>query len=480
MLNILTIKCIGLYTVCSLGRGFRKYNMEPFDPRQKGKNKKERKEMKSYQRRTRKVMHMLIAIVIGICSIMLMTPAIKAEAATDSHVFVVDRANPSKPQRASCNGKIKNGGTDKCKITLKISGKLIFKVTNTTKPSDIENSMYVGLYDAKGDEVTAFYVEDGTGRTSSACYLRAGTYTLEVSVSEFAVVTKSYKVEYKFVSSNETFIESSTKNDDIPSYAHTITPYGQVIRGQYGYKDSYDYYKFRMPVSGKVTFAYVSNKTYAAYELLDSNKNRITDSFIDDDTTSLEDTFDLKAGVYYLKCDYGFLTGENHGVDDWGFYKFSLKLNAKLTGSIDVTYKGKTATVCKVSNIYDKTGSKSNTIRYASLKKKWGAGRADKVTSTYGKHTYVTGKSALQVVEVRSGSKVTKVTLVIRMRDKNMAVNGVKYGMTKADAVRMLQRKYGNTAVRCSGNSIKVLFGPFNPMEYKLTSGKVSEFYFRR
>jgi hypothetical protein len=221
------------------------------------------------------------------------------------------------------------------KFTVPKSGKVEF-LFKTTASDQTQEALFT-LYDPNGEKINSYYAI-GNGQNSAVYYLNAGEYYINgLGYSSFGHdygVNVPYTITVGYTSSKESFAESDTKNDDSASNANKIY-LGKKYRGQYALNDSYDYYLFTVPMDGKVTLSYSSDKQYAAYKFLNKSGKEIAQGWIEPGEGSITKTVELKAGTYYFVGDYGMLTGENTDIDDWGFYNFTL--NYKPTVAVKIT-----------------------------------------------------------------------------------------------------------------------------------------------
>jgi hypothetical protein len=139
--------------------------------------------------------------------------------------------------------------------------------------------------------------------------------------------------------------------------------------------------------------------------------------------------------------------------------------------AISVTYKGKTKTLIKISDV------EKDSYR--------GCVEPDTLTKAWGKYTKKTDENIEDYIFKKGKSKVLIGTdgdgwwsLDITIKDKNMALCGVKVGMTKAKAVKTLQSVFGKSAVTATDSKIEAENGVYLPVTVKLKSGKVTSIRF--
>jgi hypothetical protein len=105
----------------------------------------------------------------------------------------------------------------------------------------------------------------------------------------------------------------------------------------------------------------------------------------------------------------------------------------------------------------------------------------DTLTKAWGKYTKKTDENVEDYIFKKGKSKVTIGTdgdswwsVEISVKDTNMAVCGVKVGMTKAKAVSILQTVFGKSAVTATSKKITAENGVYVPVTVTLKSGKVT------
>jgi hypothetical protein len=272
----------------------------------------------------------ILALVVLVMSVNIPTKRNQVKAA------VLQFADAAEIQFGNTySGTMLSGTEYNYKFTVSKSGKVEFLFKTTA--SDQTQEAKFTLFDSKGEEINFYYVK-GNGQSSAVYYLNAGEYYINgqgySSLGHDDGVNVPYTITVGYTSSKESFAESDTKNDNSASSANKIN-LGKKYRGQYALNDSYDYYLFTVPMDGKVTLSYSSDKKYAAYKFLNKAGKKIAEGWIEPGAGTITKTVELKAGTYYFVGDYGTLTGENQDVDDWGFYSFALNYKptvaAKLT-----------------------------------------------------------------------------------------------------------------------------------------------------
>jgi hypothetical protein len=126
-------------------------------------------------------------------------------------------------------------------------------------------------------------------------------------------------------------------------------------------------------------------------------------------------------------------------------------------GKITVTYKGKTVTLMD-------SKTKNGCTSPSKLKKSWGTPTKGTYSQTWKK-----GKSSVEV-----GDNGGWYYLIISIKDKNMTLCGVKVGTSKSKAVKTLKKTFGSDAVTATDKKIYVQYDSYEPITYKLKSGKVT------
>ena len=149
-------------------------------------------------------------------------------------------------------------------------------------------------------------------------------------------------------------------------------------------------------------------------------------------------------------------------------------------GKFTVTYKGKTITL-----ITAKTNKKNASIIATSnakkIKKAWK--KPTKIKKKYG-HTYYIykkGKSKISFIidAKRRNSKgginksLTLGGFDILIKDKNAKICGVKVGMSKNKALKILKKNFNKKAIESDQDYISLWFGPYLPVAYQLKNNKV-------
>jgi hypothetical protein len=148
-------------------------------------------------------------------------------------------------------------------------------------------------------------------------------------------------------------------------------------------------------------------------------------------------------------------------------------------GKLTVTYKGKEVTLLTVNDVNNEESkySSKGCISPEKLKKSWGDYKKQKESGTsIEKYTYKKGKSTVSIWDTSGDDSWHSLT--VKIKDKNMALCGVKVGMSKQKAIKILKKRFGSKAITATNDSISVNFGPFLPISYTLKSGKITSMSF--
>lgn len=149
-------------------------------------------------------------------------------------------------------------------------------------------------------------------------------------------------------------------------------------------------------------------------------------------------------------------------------------VSANAKKSLKVTYKGKTITLSQNFNV-DKYGRNKN-ITFAKCEKAWG--KAKKVKS--GGIVFYAWKSKKTLIEM-SNYKTTAGevgAISISVKDKNCSVSGVKVGMSKAKALKKLNKTFGSKNVKVTSKYIYIKYGGKRmptEIQFNIKKGKISE-----
>lgn len=203
-----------------------------------------------------------------------------------------------------------NDADDFYKFELSSSGRLTYKVTSYLK------KYATAIYDEDGNVVwkSEFHDWDVSTQKRSDTHLvdlKAGTYYLKIVAGQ-QIDTPWYTGNYNFIlsfkSANETFAEDFTKNNDSLKTA-SLAPFNQSVKGQIARNDG-DFYKIKMPATGKLTYKVTSYLKSYATAIYDKNGNAVWKSernVWDSATKKRSDThaITLKKGTYYLKMSGG-------------------------------------------------------------------------------------------------------------------------------------------------------------------------------
>ncbi len=209
------------------------------------------------------------------------------------------------------------------KFTISSSGKCSFKCENYTDGYWV--TYY--LYDASGKRIDYFDADydDNFGYAKGSAYfhLLSGTYYLKVDASYSSDQYGSYTIVTAFQSAGESFAESYSKNDNYIGSANSIS-LNKNYKGQLGYDDDVDFYKFKLNSASKITITAknYTDEYWVTYYLYDASGNRIDYFDADYDNNKnyayLKKSINLASGTYYLKVDAIYSSAQ------YGFYNFTL------------------------------------------------------------------------------------------------------------------------------------------------------------
>ncbi len=257
------------------------------------------------------------------------------------------------------------------KFTISSSGKCSFNCKNYT------DGYWVGyyLYDASGNEIDDFdadYDDNfGYAKGSKNFYLLAGTYYLKADSYGNRYRYGSYTIDTAFKSAGESFAESYSKNNNYIGSANSIS-LNKNYKGQLGYDDEVDFYKFKLTSASKITIT-AKNYTdgyWVGYYLYDASGNCIDDFDADYDNNKnyayLKKSINLASGIYYLKVSTG--TGRQYG-----FYNFTVSKTVNTSVGAIKNFKVAARGVTKIKASWSKVSGASGyqVKRYMFSSSKW-------------------------------------------------------------------------------------------------------------
>lgn len=132
---------------------------------------------------------------------------------------------------------------------------------------------------------------------------------------------------------------------------------------------------------------------------------------------------------------------------------------------LEVGYKGKTVTLFN--------GKKRTSLK--TVQKAWGKSKTASSYEASGLYPYnwKAGKTKILIVSNRPNGKTG--SMHISIKDKNGSMSGVEIGMTKAQALKILKKKYGsrNLEVTDSNNRSYIRIKTLDINEFIIKSDKV-------
>lgn len=232
--------------------------------------------------------------------------------------------------------------------TIDSAKKYTFEVDKSGKFEFLfDNGPDAEIYDQEGKQLSEEYVNaigflnsrsnisKGEYEATNIHRLKAGRYYLKLNKhstdgryfdprkNENDSVTVTYK------SSDEYFVEDYSINDNSFESANNIL-LNKTYKGQIGMNDSFDVFKFTVPVDDKITIVYKSSLNKASYNLYDSERNWVPENIgknekalakklgntdlekeiyeslfsevrcLPDNSDTVTQSIDLKQGTYYL------------------------------------------------------------------------------------------------------------------------------------------------------------------------------------
>ena len=204
------------------------------------------------------------------------------------------------------NGSITSTNTeDFYRFTISSSGKI--KLTSTSLIPDV----YYRIYDSTGERLwSGLYSANSSGQSSvnEEFDLTKGTYYLGV---EKYYGTGSYSFKITFTSAGESFTETGNGNNNTIAEANSIS-IGTAYKGQIAKNDKYDFYKFIINSSGKITLTSIEMIPDVYYCIYDSMGERLWSGWYSANNSgqsSINEILDLTKGTYYLGVEKNYGTG---------------------------------------------------------------------------------------------------------------------------------------------------------------------------
>lgn len=201
-------------------------------------------------------------------------------------------------------------------FTLKTSGKI--EISSVARIPQVEYA----LYDSTGKSLwNYFYTANSSGQSSisKSFDLTSGTYYLGIEQS--AKKTGSYDFKISFSSSDESFAETGTGNNNTIAEADEIS-ISSTYKGQIAFNDKKDFYKFTLASSGRITLSSIAVIEKLYYRIYNSTGKILWDSYNTSGTSgqiSIDNTIDLTKGIYYL--------GVEQSSNSTGNYSFNLSFS---------------------------------------------------------------------------------------------------------------------------------------------------------
>ena len=188
------------------------------------------------------------------------------------------------------------------RVTLSSSGRITINVSSNL------NALYVRLYSSDADQLWYEYCyrDNITGRLAlkEPLDLTKGTYYLCVerySTSENYIGAYTFGVD--FTSAGESFTETGSGVNNTYPTASSLS-LNKTYTGQLAFNDEYDWYRFTLPSSGRISLD-LSAKLKSVYvRLYDSTGEQLWYEYCAKDTSTGQiekiDPLDLTKGTYYL------------------------------------------------------------------------------------------------------------------------------------------------------------------------------------
>ena len=195
-----------------------------------------------------------------------------------------------------------NDEYDWYRFTLPSSGRISLDLSAKLK------SVYVRLYDSTGEQLWYEYCtqDTSTGQIEKIdpLDLTKGTYYLCVErYSTYIENTGKYTLKVAFTSAGESFTETGFGINNTTKTASSIS-LNKTYTGQLAFNDEYDWYRFTLPSSGRISLTLSSKLRAINVGLYDSAGERLWYEYCSQDTSTGQiekiDPTDLTKGTYYL------------------------------------------------------------------------------------------------------------------------------------------------------------------------------------
>lgn len=210
---------------------------------------------------------------------------------------------------------------ERYKLNLNSSGKIIIKMS--TEKSD---GNLVTLLDNNTKELGSVFCNtnssNGMGKSQAMYEVLAGTYYLTIAKG-WKCQGGDYNLIIEFEDSNESFVETFSKNDNSMQSSNSIET-NKEYKGHIGIDDGIDWYKFTLSSASKVTFNATSNFELPQYNFSSEDGswgNRIR--WVRKDAVSgmanASNVYYLPKGTYYFNIAQQIESDERYCVGNYSF-----------------------------------------------------------------------------------------------------------------------------------------------------------------
>ena len=206
-------------------------------------------------------------------------------------------------------------------FTLPSSGRTTFDIASKI------GKLCVGLYDNNGEHLMSktLYREDSTGQLEKLAPLdlTKGTYYLCAErYSTYFEDTGKYTLKVAFTSAGESFTETGFGINNTTNTASAIS-LNKTYTGQLAYNDEYDWYRFTLPSSGRISIDLTSKISILSIQVYSSDADKLWNwrCYRDDDLEQLrlKQDLDLTKGTYYIRVERN-----SQSLNDTGVYSFKV------------------------------------------------------------------------------------------------------------------------------------------------------------
>jgi len=214
------------------------------------------------------------------------------------------------------------------------------------------DNSYLGcrIYDAAKNHIESYRVKE-TSPIYKECrefYLTAGKYYIQFNSGHLLRDFGKYKVKFKYIATNESFVEKQNgDNNDIAS-ADSISLNTYYI-GHLSENDEYDYYRFVLNEAAKIEIKFETDIKLVGFELFDAKEH-----LEEYNSTAIKpQSMELSAGLYYINfnCDF---SGNN------GEYRFAICTDGSSPSDSKPATQSKVTTTMSSSTVYLKEGETFN------------------------------------------------------------------------------------------------------------------------